>query len=138
MTGVKDGGNSSDDTPVPIPNTEVKSSCADDSRKAKVGNRQDSVSFFNTCFLLFLHILTNVAFLFRVDVWGREMSFTGPKGLSDLPDSFEQAILDAKSDRRQALCDLALESSEVRNAMQRREWRQAQRRMNATEPEGKS
>ncbi len=33
-------------TPVPIPNTEVKSARADDSRKAKVGSRQNSVFFY--------------------------------------------------------------------------------------------
>ena len=32
-------------TPVPIPNTEVKTVSADDSRMAKVGRRQDNASF---------------------------------------------------------------------------------------------
>jgi hypothetical protein len=32
-------------TPVPIPNTEVKPISADDSRKAKVGRRQDNGLF---------------------------------------------------------------------------------------------
>ena len=37
--------------PVPIPNTEVKPLSADDSRKAKVGRRQDN-GLFCTYFLL--------------------------------------------------------------------------------------
>ena len=40
-------GDTSDEvTPVPIPNTAVKLLCANDSRKAKVGRRQDNDSFF--------------------------------------------------------------------------------------------
>jgi hypothetical protein len=37
-------------TPVPIPNTAVKPTRADDSRKAKVGSRQDMVFFYNQNF----------------------------------------------------------------------------------------
>jgi hypothetical protein len=40
LGGFCDGG-----TPVLIPNTAAKSICADDSRKAKVGSRQDIVFF---------------------------------------------------------------------------------------------
>ena len=36
LTGVKDGGNSSEDTPVPIPNTEVKLTNVDDTALATV------------------------------------------------------------------------------------------------------
>ncbi len=39
------GGSCSGGTPVPISNTEVKPTSADDSRKAKVGCRQDKVFF---------------------------------------------------------------------------------------------
>jgi len=45
------GGSCSGGTPVPFPNTAVKSTSADDSRKAKVGRRQDIVLFFFTIFL---------------------------------------------------------------------------------------
>ena len=54
------GGSCGGGTPVPIPNTAVKPASADDSRKAKVGRRQDFDSFFNTKKLLYVTAVCRV------------------------------------------------------------------------------